>query len=77
VTVPPVLHDCGCVAPRSSLATRATCHLHGRTEAVGVRLLRDALRRSEPAPWLENGPRPSDPKPPASDWDPERWETKD
>lgn len=44
-----------CVAPRTRLAASATCPLHGRCEVVGVRLLRDAL-----APWLDDGPRPSD-----------------
>jgi hypothetical protein len=76
---PKVLHDCGCLAHRSvaGLGQKATCPTHGRCEVVGVRMLRDALARGLPAPWLEDGPRPSDTKPPAPDWDPERWETKD
>lgn len=55
-----VLHDCGCVGPRSNIGAMATCPLHGRCEAVGVKLLRTALSLKAPAPWLDDGPRPSD-----------------
>jgi hypothetical protein len=59
-----VLHDCGCIGPRTNLRAKVTCPVHGRCEAVGVRMLRDALSRSAPAPWTKEAPRPSDPKEP-------------
>jgi hypothetical protein len=61
-----VLHECGCIGPRSTtaLANAARCIAHAQlSHVVGVQLLRQALGHSKSSWELAEGPRPSDTTP--------------